>query len=99
MEENRRIHAIGLEENKSKNTAMSKTIICLSLACVATLFLSAGCETYSRSARQYRNTTPVPAGVAAPGRLGTRFGTLHFFDGVPDQSSAEKIYNNLDYQR
>jgi hypothetical protein len=29
----------------------------------------------------------------------TRFGTLWFFDGVPDQASTEKIYDNLDFQR
>ena len=29
----------------------------------------------------------------------TRFGTLNFFDGVPDPASTEKIYDNLDFQR
>jgi hypothetical protein len=44
-------------------------------------------------------STPMPPGVAAPDTLETRFGTLHFFDGVPDQPSTEKIYDNLDFQR
>ena len=42
---------------------------------------------------------PIPPGVAAPDTVDTRFGTLRFFDGVPDQASTEKIYDSLDYQR
>jgi len=42
---------------------------------------------------------PIPPGVAAPDAVDTRFGTLRFFDGVPDQASTEKIYDSLDYQR
>ena len=42
---------------------------------------------------------PIPPGVAAPDTVDTRFGTLRFFDGVPDQASSEKIYDSLDYQR
>jgi hypothetical protein len=42
---------------------------------------------------------PIPPGVAAPDTVDTRFGTLHFFDGVPDQASTAMIYDNLDYQR
>jgi hypothetical protein len=38
-------------------------------------------------------------GIASPDTVETRFGTLHLFDGVPDQASTEKIYDNLDYER
>ena len=78
---------------------MSKSIFCLTLAYAAILYGFTGCGTYPGTTRKYQNTTPVPAGIAAPDRLGTRFGTLHFFDGFPDPASAEKLYNNLDYQR
>jgi hypothetical protein len=44
-------------------------------------------------------STPIPPGVTSPNTVDTRFGTLRFFDGVPDQASTEKIYDNLDYQR
>ena len=47
----------------------------------------------------YKFSTPMPPGVAAPDKVETRFGTLKFFDGFPDQASAEKIYDNLDFQR
>ncbi|MFZ0791677.1 MAG: DUF1254 domain-containing protein [Chromatiaceae bacterium] len=44
-------------------------------------------------------STPMPAGVASPDRVETRLGTLNFFDGFPDQTTAEKLYDNLDFQR
>jgi hypothetical protein len=44
-------------------------------------------------------STPMPAGIASPDRVETRLGTLNFFDGFPDQASAEKLYDNLDFQR
>ena len=48
---------------------------------------------------QYKYSTPMPPGVAMPEKLETRFGTLTFSDGVPDKTSTEKIYDNLDFQR
>ena len=48
---------------------------------------------------QSKYSTPLPPGIASPDTVDTRFGALHFFDGVPDQASTEKIYDNLDYQR
>jgi len=44
-------------------------------------------------------TTEVPAGVATPDRLETRIGTLNLFDGVPDEATTQKVYDNLDFQR
>lgn len=43
--------------------------------------------------------TEIPPGIATPNRLDTPLGTLHFFDGFPDDSTVEKVYNNLDFQR
>ena len=43
-------------------------------------------------------TTDVPPGIATPDRLETRLGTLTSFDGVPDRATAQKIYDNLDFQ-
>jgi hypothetical protein len=48
---------------------------------------------------EFKFSTPTPPGVALPDSVETRFGTLHFFDGVPDQASTDKIYDNLDFQR
>ncbi|MEI7684967.1 MAG: DUF1254 domain-containing protein [Planctomycetota bacterium] len=48
---------------------------------------------------KFKFTTEIAPGIAAPAKVETRFGTLNFFDGVPDKASAEKIYDNLDFQR
>ena len=44
-------------------------------------------------------TTETPAGIATPDVLETRLGTLHLFDGVPDEATTELLYDNLDFQR
>ena len=44
-------------------------------------------------------STPTPPGVGMPDKVETRFGTLKFSGGFPDQASAEKLYENLDFQR
>jgi len=44
-------------------------------------------------------TTEVPEGIATPDTLETPLGTLRFFDGVPDEESTQKLYDNLDSQR
>ncbi|KGM44257.1 signal peptide protein, partial [Alkalispirochaeta odontotermitis] len=44
-------------------------------------------------------TTEVPPGIATPDELETRIGTLKLFDGVPDEETARKVYDNLDFQR
>jgi hypothetical protein len=44
-------------------------------------------------------STEIPSGIASPDKVETRFGTLSFFDGFPDKASAEKLYDNLDFQR
>jgi hypothetical protein len=41
----------------------------------------------------------MPKGVASPDKVETRLGTLNFFDGFPDKATAEKLYDNLDFQR
>ncbi len=43
--------------------------------------------------------TPMPPGVVVPDRVDTRFGSLRFLGGVPDQASTDRIYDNLDFQR
>src|SRR5512139_3025837 len=53
----------------------------------------------SSTAAEYKMSTPTPPGIASPDKVETRFGTLNFFDGFPDATSVEKIYNNLDFQR
>jgi hypothetical protein len=51
------------------------------------------------AAPQYKYSTPLSPGVAAPDKIETRLGTLKLFDGFPDEATAEKLWDNLDFQR
>ena len=51
------------------------------------------------SSQQYKMQTPIPPGIASPSKVETRLGTLRFTDGFPDKATAEKLHNNLDFQR
>jgi hypothetical protein len=44
-------------------------------------------------------STPMPPGLASPDKVETRLGTLEFFDGFPEKATAEKLLDNLDFQR
>jgi len=44
-------------------------------------------------------TTDIPAEITTPDRVKTRIGTLEFFDGMPDEATVEKVYDNLDFLR
>jgi hypothetical protein len=47
---------------------------------------------------QYKYSTPLPPGVAAPDTLDSSFGKLHIFHGFPDKASVEKLYDYLDFK-
>lgn len=48
---------------------------------------------------RYKMTTQIPDGIKMPDQVSSRLGTLKFFDGVPDNATVEKLYDNLDFQR
>ena len=41
----------------------------------------------------------VPPSVTTPDTVKTRIGTLKFFDGLPDEETVKKVYDNLDFVR
>jgi hypothetical protein len=43
--------------------------------------------------------TEIPPEITTPDRVETRLGTLTFFDGVPDKTTCERVYDNLDFMR
>ncbi len=43
--------------------------------------------------------TEIPAAITTPDRIETRLGTLTFFDGLPDDATVRRVYDNLDFQR
>ena len=48
---------------------------------------------------QYKYSTEMPPDVAIPEKVETRLGTLQFDGGVPDAPTADKLFDNLDFQR
>jgi hypothetical protein len=80
----------------------SRLIICVVLAALmaVTAAPSSGQElTGSPADPQLKFSTQMPPGVASPDKVETRLGTLNFFDGFPDKATAEKLFDNLDFQR
>jgi hypothetical protein len=43
--------------------------------------------------------TDIPASITTPDHVDTRLGTLHFFDGLPDEQTVQTVFENLDFQR
>jgi len=43
--------------------------------------------------------TDIPEKIMTPDRVETRLGTLEFFDGLPTEETARKVYDNLDFLR
>ncbi|KJF66366.1 DUF1254 domain-containing protein [Rhizobium nepotum] len=41
----------------------------------------------------------VPASIQTPDTVETRIGTLKFADGLPDQATVQKVYDNIDFSR
>lgn len=70
---------------------------------IPALLLAIGCVTAATGVlaqtAAHRMTTPIPPGIAMPDEVQTRLGTLKFFDGFPDAQTADRIYENLDFQR
>ena len=58
-----------------------------------------GYQAWAQEPQKTKMTTEVPEGVATPDKLETRIGTLNLFDGIPDEATAQKVYDNLDFQR
>ncbi|UCD99472.1 MAG: hypothetical protein JSV42_01725, partial [Chloroflexota bacterium] len=50
-------------------------------------------------AKQYKMSTDIPEDITTPDTVETRLGTLNFFDGLPDEATTEKVYDNLDFMR
>jgi hypothetical protein len=44
-------------------------------------------------------TTPITLSITTPESVESRIGTLKFFDGFPDDSTVQKVYDNLDFMR
>lgn len=43
--------------------------------------------------------TDIPVSITTPDAVETSLGTLRFFDGLPDETTVAKVYDNLDLMR
>ncbi|MGB3097526.1 MAG: hypothetical protein WBB46_12435, partial [Candidatus Deferrimicrobiaceae bacterium] len=66
-------------------------------AVMVTVLVAAG-VVWAAEPPEMKMTTEIPEGIATPDKLETRFGTLNFFDGVPDKKTVQKVYDHLDFQ-
>lgn len=66
------------------------------LAAFVSLF-AASAWAQGQSAPKY--AAKVPPSIQTPDTVQTRIGTLKFFDGLPDQETVQKVYDNLDFGR
>src|SRR5580692_6700525 len=73
---------------RTRFTALLTAIFVLTLA--ATLADAQTAPKYSAK---------VPPYITTPDTVETRIGTLKFFDGLPDQETVKKVYDNLDFTR
>jgi len=69
------------------------------LTLVVAGLLATSLNAFAAQPPKMKMTTEVPAGIATPDKLETRIGTLTSFDGVPDAATAQKVFDNLDFQR
>src|SRR5215475_6944214 len=70
----------------------------LKIGAAAWLILSTGAAAVAQAPKM-KMTTDIPQSITTPNSVETRIGTLKFFDGFPDKTTVEKVYDNLDFQR
>ncbi len=73
---------------KTKMTFLTGLIVALASATV-----------FGADAPKMKMTTSIPQDIIIPDVVKTRLGTLKFFDGLPDQATVQKLYDNLDFMR
>ena len=55
--------------------------------------------TSAHAQQRYKMTTDIPTEITTPSSVNTRIGKLEFFDGVPTEETAQKVYDQLDFER
>jgi hypothetical protein len=70
------------------------------LACALGIAAVASTPVLAQSdAQMMKMTTDIPESIMIPDTVETRLGTLKFTDGFPTKETAQKIYDQLDFQR
>ena len=64
------------------------------------LFLIHASFTWAQEPQKPKYSADVPESILTPDKVETeRLGTLKFFDGMPDEETVKKVYDNLDFSR
>lgn len=66
---------------------------------LATLLTGLMLPAYGQTTTPPKYAAKVPPYILIPDRVQTRIGTLKFFDGLPDEETIEKVYDQLDFAR
>src|SRR3990170_8663149 len=66
---------------------------------VSALLLASLCGLGTVLPSQAETYPPIPPSLTTPDQVETSIGSLKFRDGVPDQATADKVYDQLDLQR
>lgn len=94
----------GTRNKEQRTKIMKKKALYLKIAFVAVCIMLIcnrieAQETKDLPSASYKMTTAIPEGIEMPDKVSSRLGELKFFDGFPDEATAEKVYDNLDFQR
>lgn len=73
---------------------LSKRLLCSTVAATFIGAFGAVADT-----PKMKMTTPIPDSIRTSDRIDSRIGELTFFDGYPDDTTTEKLYDNLDFMR
>lgn len=66
---------------------------------LAAMMLASLTSTAMASSPKMTMTTPIPPEITTPDKVETRLGTLNFKNGMPDQATQDKLWDNLDFSR
>lgn len=69
------------------------------LAAGCLLLLLAHATAWAQNAPRPKYSAHVPSDITTPDSAETRIGPLKFFDGVPDEATVQKVYDQLDFSR
>ena len=63
------------------------------------LVVFTGCASSQHTQPAPKYAAHIPPSIQTPDTVRTRIGTLKFFDGLPDEATVQKVYDNLDFAR
>ena len=71
----------------------------LSTALATVFVISIELPALAKDSTGLKMTTEIPENVITPDEMETRLGTLRFVDGFPTEETAQKVWDQLDFQR